>query len=253
MAVIESAINLISDATGVQATFDSGTLTLDSTAFGTRAFVNVDVISEGTGGTFETGFGGTLRDFGADIAATVNGVQANSDGNTLSINTATLDLTATVSSGSTVSDIDFTLDGGGAQFQIGPDVVSNQQARLGIESVNTAKLGGTSGRLFEIGSGGSASLSNDTSTGAAIVDEVITKVTTLRGRLGAFQKTTLETNIFALNDTLAALTEAESSVRDADFAAESARLTRAQILVQAGTSVLAIANQNPQNVLALLR
>jgi flagellin len=49
------------------------------------------------------------------------------------------------------------------------------------------------------------------------------------------------------------LVDAESSIRDADFAAETARLTRAQILVQSGTQVLAIANQNPQNVLALLR
>ena len=59
--------------------------------------------------------------------------------------------------------------------------------------------------------------------------------------------------IVSLNDTLSNLSEAESSVRDADFAAESARLTRAQILVQSGTSVLSIANQNPQNVLSLLR
>src|SRR5690606_14226235 len=88
---------------------------------------------------------------------------------------------------------------------------------------------------------------------AKVLDEVITKVTSLRGRLGAFQKTTLETNIFTLNDTLENLTTAESSIRDADFAAESARLTRAQILVQSGVSVLAIANSNPQNVLALLR
>ena len=86
-----------------------------------------------------------------------------------------------------------------------------------------------------------------------MIDEVINKVTSLRGRLGAFQKTTLETNIFTLNDTLASLTEAESSIRDADFAKESANLTRAQILVQSGTSVLGIANSNPQNVLALLR
>jgi flagellin-like hook-associated protein FlgL len=71
--------------------------------------------------------------------------------------------------------------------------------------------------------------------------------------LGAFQRTTLETNIAALNDTLAAITDAQSSIRDADFAAESAKLTRAQILVQSGTTVLQIANQNPQNVLALLR
>ena len=85
------------------------------------------------------------------------------------------------------------------------------------------------------------------------MDEVLTKVTQLRGRLGAFQRTTLDSNIVSLSDTLANLTEAESSIRDADFAAESAALTRAQILVQSGTQVLSIANQNPQNVLALLR
>jgi len=82
---------------------------------------------------------------------------------------------------------------------------------------------------------------------------VITKVASLRGRLGAFQKTTLETNIASLNDTLENLTDAESAIRDSDFAKESAELTRSQILVQSGTSVLAIANSNPQNVLALLR
>jgi flagellin len=49
------------------------------------------------------------------------------------------------------------------------------------------------------------------------------------------------------------LTDAESQIRDADFAAETAALTRAQILVQSGTVVLQIANQNPQNVLTLLR
>ena len=78
-------------------------------------------------------------------------------------------------------------------------------------------------------------------------------MTSLRGRLGAFQKTTLETNIASLSDTLENLTDAESSIRDADFAAETAALTRAQILVQSGVSVLAIANSNPQNVLSLLR
>jgi len=136
---------------------------------------------------------------------------------------------------------------------LGPDVVSNQQARLGISSVNTATLGGVSGRLFQLRSGNVYDLDSDTSQAAKIVDEVITEVTTLRGRLGAFQATTLDSNINALNDTLEALTEAESSIRDADFAAESAALTRAQILVQSGTSVLSMANSNPQNVLALLQ
>ncbi len=49
------------------------------------------------------------------------------------------------------------------------------------------------------------------------------------------------------------LTAAQSSIQDTDFAAESANLTREQILVQAGTSVLTIANKNPQNVLTLLQ
>ena len=150
------------------------------------------------------------------------------------------------------TDVAFTISGGGAVFQLGPDVVSNQQARIGIASIATAKLGGPSGRLFELRSGNSRALDTDVNGAAQLVDEVITKVTQIRGRLGAFQRTTLESNILSLQDTLENLTAAESSIRDADFASETAALTRAQILVQSGTSVLAIANQNPQNVLALL-
>jgi len=131
--------------------------------------------------------------------------------------------------------------------------VSNQQARVGIGSVSTARLGGVDGRLFELGSGQAASLTSDIGRGAEIVNQAIGKVTSLRGRLGAFQRTTLESNMASLSETMANLQEAESSIRDADFAAESAGLTRAQILVQSGTSVLALANQNPQNVLSLLR
>jgi flagellin len=59
--------------------------------------------------------------------------------------------------------------------------------------------------------------------------------------------------LVSLNATWGNLQEAESSIRDADFAKEAADLTRAQILVQSGTNVLGLANQNPQNVLALLR
>jgi flagellin len=131
--------------------------------------------------------------------------------------------------------------------------VSNQQARVGIRSVNVGSLGGVSGRLFQLAKGGSASLKNDANLGARIVEEAINKVTTLRGRLGSFQRLTLETNVNTLNDTVVNLTDAESSIRDADFAKETAALTRAQILVQSGTAVLGIANQNPQNVLALLQ
>jgi flagellin len=213
--------------------------------------VNVNILDGDDNDTFGDALSAT-RATGTDIAASVNGITASADGNTLSINTATLDLTLTVDEGSS-TDVNFTIDGGGALFQLGPDVVSNQQARIGIGSVSTGELGGVDGRLYQLRSGNDSDLASDPNNATLIVDSAINKITGLRGRLGAFQRTTLETNIASLADTITNLVEAESSIRDADFAAESARLTRAQILVQSGTQVLAIANQNPQNVLALLR
>jgi flagellin len=177
---------------------------------------------------------------------------ATGRGNSLSINTSTLDLQATMAAGFTGAST-FSITGGGALFQMGPEVVSNQQARIGINSVNTAKLGGVNGRLYELAKGGSASLKADPNKAAKIIKDATLKITSLRGRLGAFQKLTLETNQNVLQDTVVALQAAESSIRDTDFAKETANLTRAQILVQSSTAVLGIANQNPQNVLALLR
>jgi flagellin len=250
---IADAINLLSDATSVSASFNSstGALSFSSTDYGTDSLVQVDVIDEGAGGTFGAGLAAS-RANGTDVVASINGVTANGKGNSLSINTSSLDLSLTVSDGSS-TDFNFTISGGGALFQLGPDVVRNQQARLGIGSVDTGSLGGASGRLYQLASGQNADLKTDATLASKIVDETITKVASLRGRLGAFQSTTLESNISSLNDGLANLRESESVIRDADFAKESANLTRAQILVQSSTSVLSIANQNPQNVLSLLR
>ncbi|MEO2045536.1 MAG: flagellin [Pirellulales bacterium] len=254
-----NGINLVSDATGVSVAASPSaatTLVLTGSTYGTTSVVDLNVISEGAtstpAGTFTNAIGQGLRDNGSNVVASINGVSATGTGNSLSINTATLDIGTTVDANFTGTS-SFTITGGGALFQLGPDVVSNQQSRLGIKSVNTAQLGGVTGKLFSLGTGGTAELSLAANTAASIVEEAIDQVTTLRGRLGAFQRTTLETNKNALNDTLINLTDAESTIRDADFASETAALTRAQILVQSGTTVLQISNQNPQNVLSLLR
>jgi flagellin len=254
LAQIRDAINLVSDATGISASISgSSDLVFNSTEYGADAFVSVRALS-GSFDTYDAGGAETDRDAGSDVALRVNGIEAQGKGLVATINTATLDLSFRVNSELTAgSTVNFTITGGGANFQLGPDVVSNQQARLGIQGVNTATLGGTAGTLYELRTGGAKSLETDVTGAAAVVDQVISKVSSLRGRLGAFQKTTLETNIYTLTDTLQALTDAQSSIRDADFAKETASLTRAQILVQSGTTVLTIANQNPQQVLALLR
>jgi flagellin len=109
------------------------------------------------------------------------------------------------------------------------------------------------GFLSTLASGGDNSLlSANTIQSQKILTTAIRQVATLRGRLGALQKDVLETNVNSLQIALENVTASESAIRDADFAAETAALTRSQILVQANTSVLAQANAAPQNVLALL-
>ena len=86
----------------------------------------------------------------------------------------------------------------------------------------------------------------------AIVDSALAAVTHQRARYGALQSR-FENTISNLQSTSENLSASRSRIRDADFAAETANLTRAQILQQAGTAMLAQANQIPQQVLSLLQ
>ena len=95
-------------------------------------------------------------------------------------------------------------------------------------------------------------MANNPGSASQIIDAAIQQVAVLRGQIGAFQANTLETNINSLNVALENVTSSESDITDADFAAETSNLTRAQILTQAGTTVLATANSVPQTILKLL-
>jgi len=249
------AVNQMADATGVSASFINSAavgsgITFQSREYGSDAFTSVRALT----GTFALA-GGASRDTGEDAVVTVNGQMAYAEGLDVKLNTSVLDMAMTLDSG--IADgttlTRFTVVSGGALFQLGSDVTLNQQANIGIQSVTANNLGGDQGTLNELSTGGDHSLmGGNLTTTQRIVDQAIDDVSKLRGRLGAFQLNTLETNINSLQVALENITAAESSIRDADFAAETANLTRAQILVQAGTSVLSIANSSPQSVLSLL-
>jgi flagellin len=91
------------------------------------------------------------------------------------------------------------------------------------------------------------------STAQRIVRAAINQIGSLRGRLGAFQKDTLQSTINSLQVARENVTAAESAIRDADFAVETSNLTRAQILVSSSTTVLRLANTQPQAALSLLQ
>lgn len=236
-----------------------GTLALTSSNFGSAEFVDVNVLSGTFATTLNDGTTSASRDAGTDIDAQINGLQANGKGLQATVKTATLDASINFTSGAnTVSNTaTVTITGGGSLFQIGQEVSAAGQIGVGIEAVNTARLGGVTGKLYELGSGGGKSLldvgpNTPGSDLVAIIEDSISKVSTLRGRLGALQKNVIETNISTLGVALENISEARSQIVDTDFAEETAALTKAQILSQSGISVLAIANQNPSQVLSLL-
>jgi flagellin len=257
-SAIAYAVNRISDATGVtaggisSAAATSG-ISFKSGGYGSRNFVSIT--SQAGAFTLTDTAGATRqRSVGQDAVATINGALTVGDGLDVKINTTVLDLALTLDKAFGVGQRSFAITGGGALFQLGQEVTSSQQVNIGIQSVAASKLGDHNvGFLNDIVTGGRSTLVGGKASAAGkILEEAINQVAVLRGRLGAFEKNTLETNKNSLAIALENVTASESSIRDADFAQETSALTRAQILTQAGTSVLSTANSTPQSVLSLL-
>ncbi|UCQ28924.1 FliC/FljB family flagellin [Edwardsiella tarda] len=100
--------------------------------------------------------------------------------------------------------------------------------------------------------GSSLSTTEKTADPLATLDKALSQVDQLRSGLGAVQNR-FDSVINNLNSTVNNLSASRSRIQDADYATEVSNMSRAQILQQAGTSVLAQANQSTQNVLSLLR
>jgi len=259
LSAVAAAVNRTADATGVSASiFNTSGLSLASTAFGSDSFVSVRKLADGANFDTLDALDGSIvnRDTGEDVLALVNGSLALGDGTEVSIKSSVLnvELNLTEDAATTLATHSFSITGGGATYQVGPQVNSQQQIGFGIQSVAASHLGNNVvGFLSSIVSGGDNALVEGKAREAGtIIDAAIDEITLLRGRLGSFERNTLQTTLRSSQIALENLTASESSIRDTDFAAETAALTRAQILQSAGTSTLAIANSSAQSVLSLL-
>ena len=249
LSSIQTAINAVTTATGVSATISGTTLKIDSTDYGSNAFVSVKTVA----GPFTAS---ATKDTGRDASVTINGAAAQANGLDVTYRSADLDVEFSLDTTfNKAGSGNFEITGGGATFALGSKVTEADKASLGIQSVSTGSLGNsTLGYLSTLASGGTNSLlSNNLVDAQSIVSKAITQVSQLRGRLGAFQKFTLGSTINSLGVAYENASAAESAIADTDFASETANLTRAQILSQSATTVLAQANAAPQSVLNLLR
>ncbi len=145
----------------------------------------------------------------------------------------------------TINNVDRSL-----VFQIGANV--GQTAQIGLRGTSSTQLGkGLVGNMFSSLSKIDVTTVQGAQDAQAVIDAAINEVSTTRGTLGSFQKNTLESNLRNLRIAAQNLTASESQIRDTDIALEMSEFTKNQILVQAGTSMLAQANQLPQTVLSL--
>jgi flagellin len=214
---VVAAINANASSTGVVASYDTSNTRITLTASDGRDII----ITQGNATTGSQGFGvieGTNNTI--NTATMVAAAGATTGPNTY---VGTIRLTAA----------DQIVVNGGTPAKAGLTATS---LALGNSALNSASV---------------TSVAN-ANTMLGRVDSALTAVSSLRSTFGAIQNR-FESTISNLTAVSENLTAARSRIKDADFAMETANLTRAQILQQAGTAMLAQANSLPQGVLALLK
>lgn len=257
---IDSAATLITaqvGSTNVQAARATSVTTAD------LAYV---AASAGESGTLTiNGVAVTLTDADTTAAAAIDKINSASTqtGVTAAAGTGagTITLTSNADIRIDVASADNTFavagltNGGTEQYLRGIDLTTEVGNTITVGGTDVTNLGFTAGALttdtFTV-SGTSVASQTDATDAIRTVDLALQQVNSLRAELGAVQ-VRFESTIANLSVASENFSAARSRIQDADFATETAELTRSQILQQAGISVLSQANAQPQNVLALLQ
>ena len=255
LADVVLKINNVSDSTGVVATTGSaGGLLLTTKEYGSSATINVNgdngllralgLISAGDTSSQVLSVAGT------DITGRINGKDAVGVGATLTLNDP----------GDAADGLSVAIDP--AKLDLGIGSYLDFNAVVDTSGMVTLHIGANKDQIMDVyfndmraktlGVEGLKVTDKTTAEEAiATLDTAINKVSTERSRLGAYQNR-LEHTIANLGVAKENLSAAESRIRDVDMAEEIMEFTRAQILLQAGTAMLAQANILPQSVLQLL-
>lgn len=139
-------------------------------------------------------------------------------------------------------------------FQVGADGVATNQVTVSTTNLAASASAGLFAYCSSLTTTGVLSITTSGAASGALVnlDSDIERISTIRSTFGAVQNR-FEAVISNLTNYVENLSASRSRILDADFAAETANLTRGQILQQAGTAVLSQANALPQTALSLLR
>src|SRR5579871_440408 len=261
-------INNLAGSTGVTADFTyanaSGAITLTQQNYGGNFKINESESSAlvaGTSGTLVTGNNATVTVVASAlvngavtaVVSTFVGGRSSADSGLRVTDTYGNSILLTEAGNGLSSASQFTVStvtAGAVQFQIGGN--AGQTVSVSLGNVRTSNLGNTvvtGSNLSQV----DVTTAQGATNAIKIADEAISQVSQLRANLGAFEANTLQSTIQYLGVGVENLSASESQIRDTNVAQEVVNLTKNQIIQQAATSVLAQANQAPQQVLRLLQ
>ena len=260
----------------------SSSLGVTATATNSTTLSGLSGVGNGTGAVTFALNGKTVTAVVTDqndlssLVSAINGVQKDTGvtasfetaGNKSKISLSTVDgrnidiASFAVANGGSVTNESITFgtvtltEGGATTAAIQTGIISLSSSRGSISTANASgqvfAIAGTNNSTFTSVAALDLSTAKSASNAIAALDAALAQVNTSRGDLGAYQNrfTSAINNLQTTSENVSA---ARSRIQDADFAAETASLTRNQILQQAGTAMLAQANSLPQNVLSLLK
>ena len=274
--VIAGAISAAGASVDVTATASNSATLSALSAAGTVTFT-LNTQTDSGGGTFAAvsqNISAVITDQNdlSALVSAINGVSSSTGitadfttaGNKSSITLTTLDgrnvgIGAFANSTAGNQSISFsgtTLTEGGTVAAVKTGTIELASSRGSISTANAGAdvftSAGTNNSSFSSLAAATVTTAAGATAALAVVDAALNQVNSSRADLGAYQNR-FESTIANLQTASENLTASRSRIQDADFAAETAALTRAQILQQAGVAILAQANAQPNNVLALLR
>lgn len=268
-----TAVNAVTGQTGVQARALTEATLSGLSATGTFSF---SLFGKNTTGVSVTATVGSTSDLSSlasainNVAATT-GITATASGGTVTLkseqgyNIGIQDFNSVAAGGETVSlqsknsftaanaGAAVTLTQGGADSSVVAGTVQfYSSSAFSVSSTATTIV--TASTASSLSAASSVDISTQTGANNAldIIDSALQAINSQRATLGATQNR-VQNTVSSLQTTSENISAAQSRIRDTDYAAETANLTRSQILQQAGTAMLAQANSLPQTVLTLLK
>ena len=248
-ATVATRINDEAHLTGVTATVDGTNLRLRSIDYGTRA----DAVVSVTSGTFTvTGGNGNGVATGTDASATIGGIGITGDGNTLTINDngfrARVELVADFTG--TLDTV--TVSGDALTFALTSE--PDETVTLAVAGLQAARLGGLSGRLDTLQSGGAAAgLDSNAPLAVRIVDEAIADLDIIEGQVDGFYDAVITSSSNLMNQLESETQSAIDSINLVDANEENQLLAHNQALASNAIAGLAIVGQQRQNIVSLIQ